>query len=402
MIIIDDPLIKEFLQNRNIKPKTQRNYIYHLSDYCKATNKNPSELIEEAEVEEDKKIRLRLRKIKKHLKTFDDYLDAQNYSKKHKQIARAIVRSFYEEYEIQLPKTRSKQSKTEYNETINDIPTKDDIKKAVKHSNLKYQAIILLMSSSGMGSSEIRNLTYHDFLNAISDYYTPSKNERFDIAQITENLQEKQIIGAWDVVRIKTGMPYTTFSTPESIEHILTYLEDNTPSELETCLFNTGGRQIPDYTFTKYFQRINERCGFGNRGRQIFFRSHALRKFFASTLYSKDLQQLTIDWMLGHKIPNKTTEAYFKSNPNSLKNQYMKLVEDLSIEKVKVRRVESEEVKKIVQELSDKDKKLEEFKEKLDEKDKEMESMNERVKLVESLLSDKDFANKLAHKLEKK
>ncbi len=383
MIIIDDPLIKEFLQNRNIKPKTQRNYIYHLSDYCKATNKNPSELIEEAEAEEDKQIRLRLRKIKKHLKTFDDYLDAKNYSKKHKQIARAIVKSFYEEYEIQLPKTRSKQSKTERNETINDIPTKDDIKKAVQHSNLEYQAIILLMSSSGMGSSEIRNLTYRNFLNAISDYYKPSKDGQFDIAQITENLQEKHVIGIWNVVRIKTGMPYTTFSTPESIEHILTYLEGNTPSKLETYLFNTSGRQIPDYTFTKYFQRVNERCGFGDRGRQIFFRSHALRKFFASTLYSKDLQQLTIDFMLGHKI-NKTTEAYFKSNPNSLKTQYMKLVEDLSIESVKVRRIESEEVKNIVNELNEKDKRLKDM-------EKKQEVMEEMIKkMMKNQLNDEE------------
>ena len=42
------------------------------------------------------------------------------------------------------------------------------------------------MSSSGMGQSEVSHLKYGDFLNAISDYYKPAKNELFDIYLLSQ------------------------------------------------------------------------------------------------------------------------------------------------------------------------------------------------------------------------
>ena len=85
------------------------------------------------------------------------------------------IRSFYSEFEIGLPKSRIKQGNTKRIITADDIVGKEHILKVLEHCNIKYKAIILLMSSGGMGRAEIIHLKYQDFLNAISDYYNPSK-----------------------------------------------------------------------------------------------------------------------------------------------------------------------------------------------------------------------------------
>jgi hypothetical protein len=98
---------------------------------------------------------------------------------------------------------------------------------------------------------------------------------------------------------------------------------------------------------------LNEKCGFKKPYRQSYFRSHALRKLFATTLYTKGLPQLSIDWFLGHKI-NSVTESYFKTDIKSLKEQYISCIEDLSIEDTEVRVLESSDAK-LLSELQVKD-----------------------------------------------
>ena len=58
------PYIKEFILNRNLKPATIRSYTRKLQIYCEITGLNPTQLIEQAEEDEDNGIRLRKRRIK--------------------------------------------------------------------------------------------------------------------------------------------------------------------------------------------------------------------------------------------------------------------------------------------------------------------------------------------------
>jgi hypothetical protein len=56
-----------------------------------------------------------------------------------------------------------------------------------------------------------------------------------------------------------------------------------------------------------------------------------------------NIQQTYVDFFLGHKI-NSVTESYFKSNPTSLKEQYIDCIEDLSIAEVKTVTLKSPEL----------------------------------------------------------
>ena len=130
----------------------------------------PTQLLEESEYEEEERMPLRKTKLKEHLKNFELFLKNKDYSKMHQESAMGAIRNFYSWHDIQLPRPRPNRTNRTH-ETIEDIPNREDIKKAVSQCNLKYKTIILLMASSGMGHAEVRGLKIQDFLDSLSDYF---------------------------------------------------------------------------------------------------------------------------------------------------------------------------------------------------------------------------------------
>lgn len=356
--IINDEHFKEFVNSRSIRETTKKQYISRVFNYCSFLNKTPTEIIEEAEEEEDLRIRMKKRKIKRYLNDYLHHLIDTKQSPNYIKSSMMTVRSFYSEFEIELPKTRLKQEPVKSMITTEDIVGKEHILRALEHCNLKYKAMILLMSSSGMGRAEIRHLTYNDFLKAVSKYYKPPTNEQFDIYLLAEKLQEHiaDIIPTWQIRRHKTNMPFVTFSSPESTQSLIYYLlervKKNKPvRSIDDWLFESNGNQMVNATFNGYFIEINDKCDYGFVGHHRFFTSHKLRKYFASTLNRKNVPQLSIDWMLGHSI-DKVTDAYFKLDVESLREQYKRVVEELSIEKVVTREITTKEYDTLIKELS--------------------------------------------------
>jgi len=230
-------------------------------------------------------------------------------------------------------------SKSECKEARNEsIPFKSDIRNALQHSNLEDQAIILLISSSGMDYEQICKLTFGNFYDAICVYMG---DEEFDIVRIAEildyreNITRENITGTWYVKRQKTGNEYYTFSTTESIKAIIDYLMERQEkngiikSRGEVLFENFGGK-IPENSFiAHFFQMINNEEGAGLSGKPQNFQFHSLRKYFASKLYKNGLSQIDIDWFLGNGT-DYPGDTFF------LKEEYLKVVEDLSIENFKV------------------------------------------------------------------
>lgn len=150
-----------------MKPATIRNYKDAISKYSKFTGLSPNELILEAEHEEDDRIRMRSRKIRKYLLDFKTYLTTCDYSDLHIQHILSTVRTFYFEFEIELPRLKlSTNLSTKMR--IYQIYLQKKIKTALEYCNPKYKAIILLMISNVMGSSEIRSLTIKDLIKGLN------------------------------------------------------------------------------------------------------------------------------------------------------------------------------------------------------------------------------------------
>ena len=70
-----------------MRKSTKEQYISRIFKYCICFDKTPSELIEEAEDEEEKKIRMKNRHIKKYLNDFLHHLiDKKEISKLYKRL----------------------------------------------------------------------------------------------------------------------------------------------------------------------------------------------------------------------------------------------------------------------------------------------------------------------------
>ncbi|MBZ2165405.1 tyrosine-type recombinase/integrase [Methanobacterium spitsbergense] len=372
-----DDLFKIFIQNRDVKSGTIELYSQIIKDYSKFLDKTPSEWISEAESEEEKDdppIRMRNRSIKKYLLNYKDHLVERDLSPRTISTRLTVVRFFYSDFNIDLPRSRSK--KIVYKEGIEDLPSRDEIKLALSFSNIKYQSVILLMLSSGMRSSDIRALKYSDFLTSLKDYIKIPKKRFISVDEVVDLLEETSeiIIPTWRITAIKTNTKFFTFSSPESLEKIIEYLKSEPPKTLNRYLFRSGrypDKPISSRAFMGYFNYLNKKCGLGKPYKQNKLRSHALRKYFGTTLGRVGLQQLTIDRLMAHKV-DAVTDAYIKPDITSLKEQYMQCVEELSIENVKVK----------VYEVDSKDK-------------KRLDSLEKKYEELLKLHEEKDEYNKL-------
>jgi hypothetical protein len=65
--ITSDPLYIEFMNYRNLSSATIKSYNRKLTIYSIITGMTPTQLIEEAEADEDNRIRKNLRRVKTHL-----------------------------------------------------------------------------------------------------------------------------------------------------------------------------------------------------------------------------------------------------------------------------------------------------------------------------------------------
>jgi len=370
--IKNDRCFKDFTRSRNIRDRTKGIYATRIKVYSNFTKKTPTEMIEQAEKEEKLGTKLRNREINDHFYDFRNKLEEDGKSPSTINGYFDTVKAFYRQYDIQLPKLRIT-SKNNDNWSIDEIPTIDHVREAVKVSNLRDKAIILLMLSSGMGSGEIRHLKYEDFINSITNYLTLFDNEQLNIQKIAFELRQiDNIIGTWKIHRFKTEMPHITFNSPESTLAIVDYLieregKNKGVKDLEDPLFVSSHRkQISNQGLVFIFRRINERAGFGDskHGKRRFFTSHTLRKLFTITLYNEGLDQLAVNWMLGHKI-KPVTIKYLKKDQKALKTKYLGVVENLTLEKVKVKQITTWEYDQLLRDSREKDTRIKQMEKEL-------------------------------------
>ena len=141
----EDEKFQVFLTLKTLKPNTIEGYKYRIHEYSQAIGLTPTEFLQEAEKEEYEGIKLKRRKIKTYLIKFIQYLRRKGLKDTSINNYLIYIKAFYSTFEIELPKLTIK---------LNAFPTKDykewiskeDIKRALKYSNYKYKAIILLMA----------------------------------------------------------------------------------------------------------------------------------------------------------------------------------------------------------------------------------------------------------------
>lgn len=322
----NNAIIEEFVKARRLKKGTAEQYQIALNFYSKFQEKPLSELLEEADLEEEQGIRWKNRKLKQRLITYRNYL-YENYVKSTADLKFALIKTFYKHYEIEihdLPSLNKKNIKLSTPLKFKDLPDKELIKKALKIANPLMRAIILFMSSSGCARAETLSLTVKDYLDATKEYHNSD-----DIAEAVKIMHDKDIVPTFYLKRIKTNKYYFTFCSPEANREIINYLllredlDNDKLDEIQLFKCNTS-------YFERHFAKINNTLDLGKIGPHNKFKSHILRKFHATNLYNDKMSLEEIDALQG-RSKEATHSSYFTEDPNKLKEKYLEHLDCITI-----------------------------------------------------------------------
>ena len=335
IMTMNDEIFNRFCRARNLSPGSVKVYRHALTQYVKYNQMTLSELIAEADTEEDEGIRWKRRTLKSRLIDFRNYLIDYGYAKETINTMMKRVTTFYRHYEIEihhLPRVNI-QSTVEIR-----LPTREDLQSAVMASKPLMKAIILFLSSSGMSKVDMLKLTIDDFVTATGTYH--QTNNILEAMTILNGRDD--IIPTFSLTRTKTNKFHYTFCSPEATTSIVNYLYSRkdhlTPS---SPLF-----KISYPWLTIKFEDLNEQLQLGvtNGNQYSILRCHTLRKYHATTLRNDGLSIDIINSLQG-KAKNKVDAAYYIDTPEQLKTMYADHVNCLYITDSKKYKTENEVLK---------------------------------------------------------
>ena len=146
----DKEIMNGFIKVRNLNKRTVYGYNNVIKLYTNFNNMSLSELLKEAEKDEEKGIRWKNRKIKMRLLNFRVFLQ-NNYLISTAKVHFQRILTIYRHFEIEihnLPQINLKNANKLKPIMFEDLPTKEIIKDAINITNPIMQAIILFISSS--------------------------------------------------------------------------------------------------------------------------------------------------------------------------------------------------------------------------------------------------------------
>jgi integrase len=328
----NDKFIKRWLSGKRATQETAKSYVQSMQMFTEFVSKTPEELILEAEAEIKAGLLMRERNIDLYLIDFREAQENQNLAATTVMTRLAAVMSFYKYYNIQLPILPRSIRKAKPELKRKAIPKKDDIREILKFADIRDRAMLLIGVSSGLSIVDIANLKIGDFKHG----YDP-------VTKIT----------TLHIVRTKTNYEFYTFLSPEASKAVNDYLDWRNRQEDGKKVTTDNGYLFityeipPEYRTTKKeeYRKLNKKALIeryrdlnGASGQKAEFgeynliRSHNMRRFLNSTLLANSASIFFVDFILGHEL-DATRSAYFRADPDSLKEEYKKYIPFITIEK---------------------------------------------------------------------
>jgi len=321
---------KEMMLTHNLTYSSMKSYRQTLTHYSNLMEQSLTELLNEAEKEEETGIRWKHRTLRKRLIRYQNWL-LTNYKYSTAKDYLTKIKTWYYDHDIEigkLPPLNRKSANLSEPILFEDLPTPTILRKAYNLGTPVFKAILLFTISSGCGKQEVLNLKLTDYYEWIRPYTT-----------------EQVLTGDVDIVptinlrRQKTNKYYTTFCSPEAVREIATYLQ--TRNDNDERLFKISYRHL-----TQLFINYNKLLKLGSVNEQGRLRMHMLRKYHASRLYNAEngLSLDEIDSLQG-RSKNTIRQSYYFTNTDDLKKKYIRNIEQVTIlDKVHTLTVDSPEV----------------------------------------------------------
>lgn len=368
-----------FLLIKTRTEKTNNRYLSDLTDYCIFNDMGIDDLIAEAKKEQKDNITLSERKLKMRLVRFRGYLRNKGYAEKHIKTRFRNVKSFYKNNDIEIPFIPKDTIQYDRQLRYDEIPTKDDIKRAIETTtNLRNRAIFLFMATSGSGSAETRTFTVKEWMLGTKEFH----GETEDIERALYKMDgEMEYIPVFPIVRQKKNLDYYTCITPEANQYIVNYLKTRRNLTLDDYVFNISENSLGDA-----YRSVNDKLGWGRvkGGRFRFFSSHQMRRFNFNVF---GIENESFAYMIEGRKFSTTSEAYFVRDPEKIRATYRKFVNELTIfQKYEIKDISSKEYLEMQEQLDEKDDEIKELKQKLKEKEMSDKMLEERLANVENQL----------------
>lgn len=390
--------LSEFLEIKKwIRGKSEgtvRNYITAMNLYINFTDLNPEQLIDEAEDDLKKPMRdrglpesrlLDFHKylLTKHSKTRGKKTGSLGVSKNLAKMYFSAIRGFYKENGFHLNVKTPKATNKKENFKLELRPK--DVKKLIDLSpSLRDKAIILCMFQSGMDVSTICSINYGD---------------------VERELREEKEPLMIHIIREKESIEFHTFFGRDAIEALRLYLQERERKyeeklQHDTPLFVKEGakklsfERITTNLIQNMFRDLALNAGIVTKDELEVSdinpaRPHALRGAFSTILKLKGVNELFVEYMLGHSIPY--NGAYFMPISEELRGIYSEHERALSISEASMPMVEVE--KRLKLEIDKQQAVIEE----LEKKVLEIGKVDKLVDIViERLLNDEKVKEHLA------
>lgn len=252
----------------------------------------------------------------------------------------AAVTHFYVMNDVNINRHKIARFMGEHKKTVKDRAyTRDEIKRIVDACDLKYKIVVTLMVSTGCRIGAIANLKLSDL-----KYW---ENEKLYQITFYRNSMEE----------------YFSFCSPECAKYILEYLNFrewcgekltlNTPLIRDDFQQNDSShsqhaKHNTTNTFIWYLRNILLRIGLrknipGNRNRKEIAANHGIRKFTMTTMANAKINPEIREMLLGHSIAIST--AYFRPTEQEMLDEYLEVVDDLTVNEENRLKRENEELK---------------------------------------------------------
>ena len=243
--------------------------------------------------------------------------------------ARAAIKSYFSEHDIvlNLPKIKKKQA----DNTVKDDPmTLEDFYKMLQKGNpgIVMRTIMLIKLHSGMDSSTFTDRFNYNGYSQIVKYFGTENHSMWnpDLCPVPITL-----------VRVKTGVRYTTFIERDAITQLQEYLTWKEvkygKQDISKPLFmTTKNMPVSSIWLSRCFSQVAVRAGIQKKVSPMLYkiRAHEVRDILKSTLMTSGCVQYAADHVLGH-APRDSYEKQSTLYPAELRAEYTKASSRINI-----------------------------------------------------------------------
>lgn len=338
-------IIAKWLDRKKKSVNTRKSYLQGMYFYTELLKKTPDELIEEARAEQRSGVWIEDRKIQEYFDDYLEFLEGRNLAPKTIHGYIGAIRSFYKKKHIEVPDLDLKKAKSL--KKNKGIPTKEDLQDVLNACGLLEKAIVLTGVSSGLSDVDIVNLKISNFKNGYDPVnkiaslrLTRGKlGETADVFITFLSPEATKAINEY-LTKHRDREPKTNFQRDRDRLDKQKVVSDDGYLFIKKHIRNSylisgdeEERKISPSNLIQIFRYISENAKKNTPfGDWNLIRSHNMRRYFYNVMMANNCPNDHLEHMMGHVLYN-VKDSYFVPIEEQLKRSYLKCVPYLTIQK---------------------------------------------------------------------